>query len=209
MAASKYAVESIGTFFLVMSVGMSSIEPGGVGAVAPVAIVATLIAMIYAGGHISGAHYNPAVTAAITIRGKCFLADAIPYVVAQCVGAAAAAFLVLYLKGGAKITPITFVPIPALIAEALFTFALAFVVLNVATAKANAVNSHYGIAIGLIVLGGALCVGPISGALFNPAVALALGLWGMVNWADLGPHVFGQLVGAVLAAIAFKMFVKE
>lgn len=209
MAASKYAVESIGTFFLVSAIGLTTIDPGGAGVWAPVAIAATLVAMIYAGGHISGAHYNPAVTAAVTVRGKCFVADAIPYIVAQCVGAAAAAFLVLYLKSGAKITPITFVPIPALIAEALFTFALAFVILNVATAKANANNSHYGIAIGLVVLAGALCVGPISGAVFNPAVALALGLWGAVNWADLGPHVLGQFVGAILAAIAFKMFVKD
>ncbi|MFN9974081.1 MAG: aquaporin, partial [Phycisphaerae bacterium] len=189
MAASKYAVESIGTFFLVGAIGLTTIDPGGAGAWAPAAIAATLIAMIYAGGHISGAHYNPAVTAAVTIRGKCFLADAIPYIVAQCVGAAAAAFLVLYLKSGAKIEPRTYVPIPALIAEALFTFAMVFVILNVATAKANANNSHYGVSIGMIVLGGMLCVGPISGAGFNPAVALACGLWGMVNWADLGPHL--------------------
>ncbi|MBY0113201.1 MAG: aquaporin [Phycisphaerales bacterium] len=209
MAANKYAVESIGTFFLVTAIGMSTIDPGGAGAFAPVAIAATLIAMIYAGGHISGAHYNPAVTAAVTIRGKCFVADAIPYIVAQCVGAAAAAFLVLFLKGGVKIEPKTFVPIPALVGEALFTFALAFVVLNVATAKANANNSHYGVAIGLVVLAGALCVGPISGGVFNPAVTLALGLWGAVHWPDLGPHLFGQFAGAVLAAIAFKIFVKE
>lgn len=209
MAASKYAVESIGTFFLVTAVGMTTIDPGGAGAFAPLAITATLIAMIYAGGHISGAHYNPAVTVAVTVRGKCFLADAVPYIVAQCVGAAAASFLVLFLKSGAKIEPRTFVPIPALLAEALFTFALAFVILNVATAKANANNSHYGVAIGLTVLAGALCVGPISGAVLNPAVALALGLWGAVNWSDLGPHVFGQFTGAILAALVFKTFVKE
>jgi aquaporin Z len=209
MAASKYAVESIGTFFLVSAIGLTTIDPGGAGAWAPVAIAATLIGMIYAGGHISWAHYNPAVTVAMTIRGKCFVADAIPYIVVQCVGAAAAAFLVLYLKSGAKIEPRTFVPIPALIAEALFTFAMVFVILNVASAKANANNSHYGLSIGLIVLGGMLCVGPISGAMFNPAVALAFGLWGTVNWADLGPHLFGQFLGAIMAAIAFKMFVKE
>jgi aquaporin Z len=138
MAASKYAVESIGTFFLVSAIGLTTIDPGGAGAWAPVAIAATLIGMIYAGGHISWAHYNPAVTVAMTIRGKCFVADAIPYIVVQCVGAAAAAFLVLYLKSGAKIEPRTFVPIPALIAEALFTFAMVFVILNVASAKANA-----------------------------------------------------------------------
>jgi aquaporin Z len=209
MAASKYAVESIGTFFLVTAIGLTTIDPGAAGVWAPAAIAATLAAMIYAGAHISGAYYNPAVTVAVTIRGKCFVADAIPYVVVQCVGAAAAAFLVLYLKTGAKIEPKTFVPIPALIAEALFTFALVFVVLNVGTAKANVINSHYGVAVGLVVLGGALCVGSISGAVFNPAVALALGLWGAVNWADLGPHLFGQFAGAVVAAIAFKMFVRE
>lgn len=206
---NKYLVEFIGTFFLVLTIGMTVIDPGGAGAMAPLAIASALMVMVYAGGHISGAHYNPAVTIAVFLRGKCAAKDVVPYMVAQCAAAAAAAGLVLYFKSGATIVPMTPVVVPALLAEFLFTFALAWVVLNVATAKANAGNSHYGLAIGFIVLAGAYAVGSISGGAFNPAVAIGLGVMGIVKWADLWIHLVADIAGGVAAAVAFKALVKE
>ncbi len=205
----KYIVEFIGTFFLVLTIGMTVIDPGGAGAMAPLAIASVLMVMVYAGGHVSGAHYNPAITIAVFLRGKCPAKDVVPYIVAQCAAAAAAAGLVLYFKAGATIAPMTPVVVPALLAEFLFTFALAYVVLNVATAKANAGNSHYGLAIGFIVLAGAYAVGSISGGAFNPAVAIGLSVMGILKWTDLWIHLVADVAGGVAAVVAFKALVKD
>src|SRR5258708_5500020 len=132
---AKYVVEFIGTFFLVFTVGMTVMKPGDAGSLAPVAIGSSLMVMIFAGGHISGGHYNPAVTLAVWLRGRCGFKDAVIYVLAQALAGLVAAFAVLYLKGnpGHHANPLN--PLPSLLAEVLFTFALAYVVLNVATAK--------------------------------------------------------------------------
>ncbi len=188
---------------------MTVIDPGGAGAMAPLAIGSVLMAMVYAGGHISGAHYNPAVTIAVVLRGKCAARDAAPYIIAQILAAALASFAVLFLKQGETITAMSIDPMPALLAECLFTLALAYVVLNVATAKANANNSFYGLAIGFTVLAGAYSVGSISGGAFNPAVAIGLGIMGLVKWADLWVHLVGNIAGAVAAAIAFRAITGE
>lgn len=209
MAAFKYVVEFIGAFFLVFTIGMTVIDPGSAGAMAPLAIGSSLMIMVYAGGHVSGGHYNPAVTIAVTLRGKCSPTDAVPYIVAQCVAAAAASALVLYLKVGEKVMPMAPAAGPAIIAEFLFTFALCYVVLNTATAKANAGNSHYGLAIGFTVVVGAYAVGAVSGGAFNPAVAVGLGVMGLVKWADIWMHLVGEVAGAVAAAVAFKAIVKD
>ncbi len=209
MALSKYLVEFIGTFFLVFTIGMSVVDPG-IGAFAPLAIAAALMVMVYAGGHISGAHYNPAVTVAVTIRGKASIIDFVPYIIAQLGAAAAAAYLVIYLKHGMVVTPKEFPVIwPALIVEALFTFALAYVVLNVATAKSTSGNSFYGLAIAGVVLAGALSVGSISGGAFNPAVAVGAAIMGLVKFADIWIHLTGQLIGAILAAAIFRATVRD
>lgn len=209
MSAGKYIVEFIGTFFLVFTIGMCVIDPGGAGAMAPLAIGAVLMVMIYAGGHISGAHYNPAVTLAVLLRGKCSISDAVPYWIMQVLAAAAAGALVLFLKEGEQIVPIAPAMVPALIAELLFTFALCWVVLNVATAKSNAGNSFYGIAIGFTVLAGAYSVGSVSGGAFNPAVAAGLVVMGIVKGTDVWIHLVGQAAGAVVAALAFRSMVKD
>lgn len=206
---NKYIVELIGAFFLIFTIGMCVIDPGGAGAMAPLAIGSVLMVMIYAGGHVSGGHFNPAVTLAVTIRGKCTPADAVAYVIVQCIGGAAAAALVMFFKKGATVTPVVLETAPAIIAELLFTFALCYVVLNAATAKANAGNSFYGLAIGFTVLAGAYAVGSVSGGAFNPAVAIGLGVMGIVKWADLWMHLAGEAVGAIAAAIAFKVIVKD
>src|SRR5665213_4614871 len=91
----------------------------------PLAIGAALMIMVYAGGHVSGAHYNPAVTLAVWLRGRCATADVLPYWVSQILGALAAGSLTLYLKGCPHLTPADVNIGPAFIAELVGTFALA------------------------------------------------------------------------------------
>ena len=135
----KYAAEFIGTFFLVLTVGSTGIAVGS-GVIPPLAIGSVLMVMIYAGGHVSGAHYNPAVTVGVFLRGRCAAADVVPYWVAQLAGAVAAAAIVLFLKTAEAVRLDAAVP-AAVAAEFLFTFALVYVVLNVATAKSTDGNS--------------------------------------------------------------------
>jgi aquaporin Z len=206
----KYLVEFIGTFFLVFTIGMTVMAPGA-GNLAPVAIGCALMVMVYAGGHVSGAHYNPAVTLAVCLRGKCPASEVVPYIVAQVVGATGAAFAVKALKtglvtkaaalGGAMAPEV----LPALVAEFLFTFALGWVVLNVATAKGTSGNSFYGAAIGLTVTAGAYAVGGVSGAVFNPAVAIGVCLLGIISWGSLWIYLVACFVAAFAAAAAYKL----
>src|SRR5712664_1128376 len=130
----KYIAEFIGTFFLVLTVGCTVIGDGA-GALAPLAIGSALMVMIFAAGHISGGHFNPAVTLGVWLRGKFDAKDVTPYMVSQVSGAVVAAFAVKFLKGGSAVTPLQPTTLPALVAEFLFTFALVYVVLNTATAK--------------------------------------------------------------------------
>ncbi len=202
----KYITEFIGTFFLVLVVGMS--VNGGAGAMAPIAIGATLMVMIYAGGHISGGHYNPAVTLAVLLRGRIATGDAITYMASQIIGGTAAAFAVKYLIGDGKMPPEAVAnpaAIKALIGEILGTFALAYVVLNVATAKANAGNSYFGLAIGLTVTAMAYALGNLSGGAFNPAVAVGVSFMKMAAWGDIWIYMAGCFGGGALAAIVFNM----
>src|SRR5688572_28454262 len=120
----KYLVEFVGTFFLVATIGSVVMAPNDAGAMAPLAIGAVLMAMVFAGGHVSGAHYNPAVTVAVFLRGKCGGADVPGYIIAQCAGAGAAALAVTFLKGGPAVSPIQIDLTRALVAEFLYTFAL-------------------------------------------------------------------------------------
>jgi len=202
---SKYGVEFFGTFFLVLTIGMTVINPGA-GALAPLAIGAALMVMVYAGGHVSGAHYNPAITVAVYLRGRCALADVPGYMLAQVVGAIVAALVVGVLKGPAVMSQVTAgAPQagPALLAEFVFTFALAWTVLNVATAKATTGNSHYGLAIGFTVMAGAFAVGSVSGGVFNPAVAVGVTMMGLSAAANIWIYLVADFLGAAVAAYAF------
>jgi aquaporin Z len=149
----KYLMEFIGTFFLVLTIGCTVI-PGDSGVIPPLAIGSVLMAMIFAGGYISGAHYNPAVTLAVWIRGRLEKQDVLPYMIAQVTASVVAALVVSFLVGTRSPMIIKNIP-AALLSEFLFTFALAFVVLKVATAKGTSGNSFYGLAIGMTVMGGA------------------------------------------------------
>ena len=201
---NKYIVEFIGTFFLVLTVGLTVLA-GGTGVIPPLAIGAALMVMIFAGGHVSGAHFNPAVTLAVWMRGRCDTKDVVPYWVSQIVGAVLAAAAVKFLRGGATPTAMNPAVGPALLAELLFTFALAWVVLNVATAKGTSGNSFYGLAIGMTVMTGAFAVGDISGGVFNPAVAVGISVMGLSSWANIWIYLVANLAGGAVAALAFKI----
>lgn len=201
---NKLLTEFIGTFFLVLTIGCCVVgSPAGV--IAPLAIGFVLMVMVYAGGHVSGAHYNPAVTVGVMLRGRCSMSDAIGYIVAQILGAVVAAKAVGIIKSDVAVSAMTLTnPTTALIVEFLFTFALVYVVLNVATAKANANNSFYGLAIGSTVMCAAFAVGSISGGAFNPAVAIGASVMGLFSWTNIWVYLVGNLAAGVVAAVVFK-----
>jgi aquaporin Z len=201
---NKYLVEFVGTFFLVFTVGCTVVG-NGAGALAPLAIGSALMVMVFAGGHVSGGHYNPAVTLGVWLRGKCEAKDVAPYMISQIVGSVLAALAVKYLKMGAAVTPMTVNSLPALLAEFLFTFALVFVVLNTATAKGTAGNSFYGLAIGFTVMTGAFAVGNISGGAFNPAVAVGISAMGLVAWPNIWVYWLAEFAAGAAAAFVFKV----
>jgi aquaporin Z len=162
--------------------------------------------MVFAGGHISGGHYNPAVTLGVLIRGKVNAADVIPYWIAQFLAAVVAAIIVSRcLRAGAAVTPMAPSVGPALLAEFLFTFALVYVVLNAATAEGTSGNSFYGLAIGMTVMTGAFAVGDISGGAFNPAVALGISVLGLSTWGNIWIYLVAELAAGVVAAVIFQM----
>lgn len=200
----KAIYEFIGTFFLVLTVGMTVLNPHSAGVLAPLAIGSVLAVLVYAGAHISGGHYNPAVSLSVFLRGKLSLSDLGIYWLAQLLGAIVAAFLTLYLKGTHTGSSLDLDTAKALLAEFLFTFALCYVVLNVATAKATSGNSYFGFAIGFIVLAGAYAVGTISGAAFNPAVALGASILHLTHWEHLWVFIVANLLGGAAAAYIFK-----
>ncbi|MEY2564451.1 MAG: aquaporin [Verrucomicrobiota bacterium] len=201
---NKYIAEFIGTFFLVLTIGLSVIGAGAT-VIAPLAIGAALMVMIYAGGHISGGHYNPAVTIGVLIRGKVKTGDVVPYIISQLAGAALASVVVKFFRAGIAVTPMTVQVGPAFLAEFLFTFALVYVVLNAATAEGTSGNSFYGLAIGMTVMTGAFAVGSISGGAFNPAVALGISMLGLSSWNNIWIFLVANFSAAVVAAIIFNL----
>jgi len=200
---NKYIAEFIGTFFLVLTIGCTVIG-NGAGAFAPLAIGSALMVMVFAGGHISGAHFNPAVTLGIWLRGKCEAKDVAPYMIFQIIGATLAAFAVKFLKGATAVTPLQLPIVPALLAEFLFTFALVYVVLNTATAESTSGNSFYGLAIGFTVLVGAFSVGNVSGGAFNPAVAVGISIMGLSSWPNIWIYLVADFAGGLAASGVFK-----
>jgi aquaporin Z len=212
MSAQKYVTEFIGTFFLVLTIGLvikggKTDEPF---VLAPLAIGSSLMIMIYMGGHISGAHYNPAVSLAVLLRGKMSAADFLFYIVAQLLGAIVAALAVYAILGK------TFAPAPApgiaawrpLLVEFLFTFALALVVLNVATSPRTEGNSYFGLAIGFTIVVGAIAGGGISGGAFNPAVGtgpiIVNSMLGGGTLANLWIYLVGPFAGGAAAAGVYR-----
>jgi aquaporin Z len=208
----KYAVEAIGTFFLVFTVGAAV---GSGSPLAPLGIGAVLMVMIYAGGHLSGGHYNPAVTMAVLVRRRITLHEAAGYWVAQ-LGAGLLAAVVVrtvvdpaHAAVGATLLLRGRTELAAFIVELLFTFALCYVVLNVATSKDHRNNSFYGLAIGFTVVAGAVAVGAISGGAFNPAVSLGAAVMGMFAWPTLWVYVVAQVLAGIAAGAVFLALNRE
>ena len=200
----KCFVEFIGTFFLVFTIGCAVIEPG-IDKLAPIAFGSVLIGMIYAGGHISGAHYNPAVTISFWLRGKFSSREILPYIFSQSIAAILASYIVVYMKNFPQVAIGELNPGLAFLAEFLFTFALCFVILSVATSKKTEGNQYYGIAIGLVVIAGAYAVGEISGAAFNPAVAVGIVIMGFASISNIWIYFLANFLGGIVAAYVFKM----
>ena len=200
----KLTTEFIGTFFLSLTICTAAVY-GSAGDYAPFGIAATLMVMIYAGGHISGAHYNPAVTVSIYLRGACEKDEVLPYIASQVIAAVSAAIVVESLLFPDALSPeMADLGTNAVVAELLFTFALAYVILNVATTESTSGNGYYGAAIALVVLAGAITVGSISLASFNPAVTSALIVSGKLALADSWMHFVPQFVGAIMATYVYK-----
>jgi aquaporin Z len=198
----KYVVEFIGTFFLVFTVINAVARAGDL---APLAIGSVLMVMIYAGGHISGAHYNPAVSLAAWVRGRLEPVDLASYWAAQLAGGLVAGLLGLWMFDfRVQATFEGELLAQAFVVELLFTFALAWVVLNVATSKDHPTNSFYGLAIGFTVLAGAFAVGPLSGGAFNPAVAFGNSIGGVFAWSNIWVFLIANLLGGAAAGYAFK-----
>ncbi|HEX7041557.1 MAG TPA: aquaporin [Trueperaceae bacterium] len=201
-----YLMEFVGTFFLVLTVGLTVAQGSEL---APLAIGLALMVMVYAGGHVSGGHYNPAVTLGAVLRGALPSRELVPYWVAQLLGAIVAAAAARWAAGA----PFTVAPGPAsgtlaaLAVETLFTFALVSVVLASATASATKGNSFYGLAIGGTVAAGAAAGGAVSGGAFNPAVGVGAVLVDALAGGPAGHvwlYVVGPLLGGALAAAAFR-----
>ena len=199
----KLAVEFIGMFMFVFTVGMATESANKSGAIlAPLAIGSILMVLVFAGGHVSGGHYNPAVSTAVFLRGKIQSNEFLAYVATQFVAAALAGLLVNAV-GGEQAAVAMASTGKMLVVEFLFTFALAYVVLNVATAKGTEGNSFYGLAIGFVVVVGAISVGWISGGAFNPAIALGATVLGAFKWANIWIYLVADFLGGAAAAGAF------
>jgi aquaporin Z len=197
----KLVVEFIGMFIFMFTVGMVT-EKTGAGTLAPIAIGFVLMVMVFAGGHISGGHYNPAVSTAVLIRGKMTGDEWVAYVVTQLIAAVLAGLLVRAI-GGHETAAAVAGDGKVFVVELLFTLALTYTVLNVATARGTEGNSFYGLAIGGMVLVGAFAVGSVSGGAFNPAIALGASVTGLFKWSNYWVYLLAELVGGAAGAFAF------
>ena len=202
----KYLTEFVGTFFLVLIIGLSQ---------NPLAIGFGLTVLVYMGAHISGAHYNPAVSFAMLLRKEINSSDFFKYLLSQILGAFAAAFLVANMSSNMVVQPDLQEPVAMiLVAELIFTYLLVFVILNVATHPNLDGNSFYGFAIGLTVMAGSFCVGPLSGGVFNPAVSIGPSLVDIITGSGVSQYfvwyyLTAPMAGAVLAVIHFNYLLKK
>ena len=201
-------IEFLGTSALVLTVGCSVL---GARPLAPLAIGGVLAVMVYAGGHISGGHYNPAVSLAVWVRGRLASRDLLLYWAAQLVGALLGAVLAHFLidTRGHATTPTGRDAAVVLLAEFLFTFLLGYVVLNVATSRDNEHNGFYGVAVGTTVMAGAIAVGPLTGGAFNPAVVAGGWVIGLFSGSSIWLYLLATLLAGATAGGAFRLLNPE
>lgn len=202
--AAKYVTEFTGTFFLVLAIALTGNA---------FVIGATLAALVYIGGHISGGHYNPAVTFGVYLRKKIHAHDALIYASVQLLAAVVAAAAYEILKGqGVLLTVAPGVGVSfatALLAEVIFTFLLVSAVLHTATSERTNGNQYYGLAIGLSLMVGVASAGSISGGAFNPAVGIGANLYDIStvgeHLSNLALYSVGPLLGSVVAFLLFRV----
>jgi len=198
--APKLLTEFVGTFVFFSVIGLA----GQAGPFGPLAVGLSLMAMVYMGGHVSGAHYNPAVSLGLYLRRIIPAQTMLAYWVVQLIAGVVAFVFAHAISGRATGIHPSVGWAAALGTEIVFTAALVLVVLNVAATKQTAGNSFYGLAIGMTVAAGAFVAGPLSGAAFNPAVGIGAivssAAFGSGSWSDLWLYLVGPLVGAVCAA---------
>ncbi len=200
-AFRKYVVEFVGTFFLVMTICMTS--GGGLGHIAPTAAGLMLIVIMYSGFHISGGHFNPAVSLAVYLRGKLNSGDVLPYIVGQFLGGTLAAMLAGFLlssMGIPEASPKELDIVPSLIAEVLGTILFVYVFLNLTTIKKTAGNVFYGLTLGCTMTAAMYAFGGVSVGAFNPAIALSLTMASLTSWASIWIFLVANFAGGVLAA---------
>lgn len=197
----KLVVEFVGMFLFVFTVGMAT-NKAGAGSLAPLAIGSILMVMVFAGGHVSGGHFNPAVSTAVFLRRRMAANEFGAYVATQIAAGVLAGLVVRYVGGREAHAPVASAG-KMLVAEFLFTFALAWVVLHVATARGTLGNSFYGLAIGFTVVAGAYAVGGTSGGAFNPAIAIGAMVTGLFSWSHIWVYLLADFLGAAAAAYAF------
>ncbi len=197
--------EFIGIYFLYLIIGMC-LTPPGAAAFTPLAIAFGLAALIYACGHISKAHLSPAATLAYFITGAHPAKKCLPFILVTLTGAACAAWTVGILKPESiqMIQPLEYDRLQVIIGEFTFTFALIWVMLNIAIAEGTKGNPFYGIAIGGIVGAGAYAIGSLTFAPFNPAVTLGLCINGILPWKALPLYTIVHLIAAATAGLLFK-----
>lgn len=200
----KCLVEFIGAFFLILTIGLS-VFSGANGVIPAIAIGFVLMVMVYAGGHVSGGHYNPAVSLAAAIRGALPWKDIVPYWIAQLLGAAAAALVFAGMVDVPVCESADFNITTLIIAEVLFTFALCYVVLHTATSKDTEGNSYYGLAIGTTVTVGAFATAGLCLGAFNPAVVVGLLTVKAACLKIGGITVLANLIGGACAGVVYKI----
>ena len=202
---NKYIIEFLGTFFLVLIIGLSQ---------NPVAIGLGLAVLVYMGAHISGAHYNPIVSLAMLINDQIELKEFSFYLASQLLGSLVATYFIMLLGNDFEVISNTNDISSFFLAEILFTFLLVFVILNVALNKKLEGNQFYGLAIGLTVTAGAFAVGNISGAVFNPAVSFGPSLFSFIDPQVVGANISSSdffiyylisgIIGSVIASYLYK-----
>jgi len=202
---APFYAEFYGTMMLTLVIAVSA----GLGKeLAPLAIGLMLVCMVFTYGHLSGGHFNPAVSFAVMIRGKITPLRCLLYTIFQVLGGICGVALGRYVLPEGQNTPVPKYQEnelnAAITAEFFFSMALSTVVLNTATTVSVGPNSFYGLAIGFVVVSGAICVGDISGAVFNPAVGTGLLIVaGEVR--DLWLYWVAPLCGGFVSGVMFHI----
>jgi len=203
---AKLLSEFLGTYMLVLTVGLNVLAGS---AAAAFSIAASLMCMIYALGTVSGAHFNPAVTMAIICSGrdKCSPTEGGMYMAVQILGGICAAFTYRSLMNGETfaLKPEAYKWQQVIVAELVFTFVLAFVVLSVATVK-NALSEYFGFAIGMCVTVGGFAIGKVSGGSLNPAVSIGISSSHILGGGNFWPCLVYTVVELVAGAAAAGVF---